>query len=164
MKQFIVLLLAAASFAILAPTSASAQASDDASHDVSIIVQEINAIEVGGNVDIVLDAAAPGEAPTPKTAASTYAMTTNSSAARKITAVLSAEYAGNIQLSVELDAPSTGQSVGQQVLNASEAKDLVTDIAPTSETDLGITYTAEASATDAPGTYTQTVTYTILAQ
>jgi len=50
------------------------------------------------------------------------------------------------------------------VLNASDAKDLVTDIAPTSETDLGITYTAEASATDAPGTYTQTVTYTILAQ
>jgi hypothetical protein len=144
--------------------AAGAQSTDDASQDVSITVQEINAIAVDGNLEIVLDATLPGEAPTPKTATSAYALTTNSPSARKVTAILDANYDGSIQLAAELVAPSTGQSAGQKTLDGSQAQDLVTDIAPTSEKDLSITYTASASATDAPGTYTQTVTYTILAQ
>jgi hypothetical protein len=143
---------------------AHAQSSDQASHDVSITVQEINAISVSGNVEIVLDAAQPGEAPTPKTATSSYALTTNSTQNRKITGVLSSSYDGNIQLAANLTAPQTGQSTGKTTLESGTAKDLVTDIAPTSEKNLNITYTASASASDAPGTYTQTVTYTVTAQ
>ena len=163
MKRFTTLLFAAL-FTFTFAQSTLAQSSDDASHDVSITVQEINAIEVGGNLEIVLDAVQPGEAPTPKTASSTYALTTNSTQARKITAILDGGYDGDIQLAAELAAPSTGQSTGKKTLQEGEAQDLVTDIAPTSEKNLSITYTASASASDAPGTYTQTVTYTILAQ
>jgi hypothetical protein len=163
MKRFIPFLFAAL-FILPVAQVVQAQSTDDASHDVSITVQEINAIEVGGNLEIVLDAVQPGEAPTPKTASSTYALTTNSTSARKVTAILDGSYDGNIQLAAELVAPSTGQSTGQKTLQEGEAQDLVTDIAPTSEKNLSITYTASASASDAPGTYTQTVTYTILAQ
>jgi hypothetical protein len=163
MKRLLTVAFAALLTLSLVP-SAQAQSTDDASHDVSITVQEINAIEVGGNLEIVLDAVQPGEAPTPKTASSTYALTTNSTNARKITAALDGSYDGNIELAAELAAPSTGQSAGKKTLKQGQSEDLVTGIAPTSEKNLSITYTASASATDAPGTYTQTVTYTILAE
>jgi len=162
MKRLTLCLFALWSFAAL--STATAQVSDDASQDVTITVQEVNAISVGGAVNIVLDAASPGQAPDPKTASSTYAFTTNSPTERKITGVLDAAFGGSIQLQAELAAPSTGQSAGQKRLSSSQPQDLVTNINPAAESGLGITYTASAGATDAPGDYTQTVTYTILAQ
>ena len=138
----------------------AAQTSDDASHEVTIDIEEMNAITVGSDVTITLDAVTAGQAPTPKSAESTYRLTTNSTDARKVTAAISGFDQEGITLKAELTAPGAGQSAGQKTLT-DEPVNLVNDISQTAGTG-SITYTAEATAQSDPGSYSQTVTYTVM--
>lgn len=143
--------------------SVSAQGTDSDTHEVTVQVQEVNAITVGGDVELVVSETSAGQVPSRATTNSSFGITTNSMDARKITAALSGAYPDGVTLSAELTAPSTGTSAGVRGLSTN-AVDLVTSIGPTAESNLGITYEAAATTQADPGTYTQTITYTILAQ
>jgi hypothetical protein len=158
-------LLFATLFALGSLQVAAAQGgpvADDANHTVTIDLAEMNAISVGGDVEIVLDAVTAGRDPTPQTAESGYRLTTNSTEARKVTASISGFEQDGITLKVELTSPGTGETAGQKTLT-SEAKDLVNNIEQVAGSG-NITYTASATAQADPGTYDQTVTYTVTAQ
>lgn len=157
----IALLAVGLSAGLCAP--AAAQGTNSDTHEVTVRVQEVNAIAVSSDVELVVNETSAGQAPSRTMTNSSFALTTNSLAARKITGALSGAYPDGITLSAELAAPSTGSSVGTHNLSTN-AVDLVTSIGPTAESNLNIAYEAAVTAQADPGTYTQTITYTILAQ
>ena len=135
---------------------------DDASHTVTIDLAEMNAISVGGDVEIVLDAVTAGQDPTPQTAESGYRLTTNSTQARKVTASIDGFEEDGITLAAELSTPGSGASAGEKVLSSSPVN-LITEIEQVAGSG-DITYRASATAQADPGSYEQTVTYTVTAQ
>jgi hypothetical protein len=152
----------AALFALGSLHTAAAQSSDEASHTVTIDVQEMNAITVGGDVSITLDAVTAGQAPDPKTVESSYDLTTNSPDARKVTASIEGFDEDGITLEAELTTPGSGASAGWKVLSSSPV-DLITEVEQVAGSGT-ITYRASATPQADPGSYDQTVTYTVTAQ
>ena len=142
--------------------SAASVTAQTATQDVTVVIEEINEISVSGDVTLTIAAAVAGQAPTAVTnAASTYSVTTNNTG-KKVTGVLDLAYAAGITVSVALAPPTGGSSTGTTVLSTSAA-DLVTGVASVSETALGITYTAAATAAAAINGVgeTRTVTFTV---
>lgn len=151
------------SLALLLAIAPLATAQTTATQDVTVTVQEINALSVSAaTVALTINAATAGSNPTPVTSsATTYAITTNA-AAKKITGQLSGNFASGITLKVQMAAP-TGASTSQQTLSTT-ASNLVTGIARIAASALTITYTAEATAAavpNAPTGETKTVTFTV---
>jgi hypothetical protein len=157
-RRFILMTLLLGGFA----GSAWAQ---NATQDVTVVVQEINAISVSGNVTLTISGATAGSSPTDATnAASSYSLTTNGTS-KKITAALDEAYASGITLKVALTAPTaSGSSAGEKTLGTS-AVDVVTAVSNVAEGGLQISYTASATPGAAPnaggGGETKTVTYTV---
>jgi hypothetical protein len=138
----------------------NAQAADTATQDVDITVQAVNEITVGSTVTLNINTATAGGNPT-GTAASTYAITTNSATSKKITAQLVSALAAGLTLSTSLQAPSTGTSAGATSLSTTAA-DVVTSIEAVAESGLTINYSATATVAVEPNTYAADVTYTIV--
>ncbi len=146
------------------PTAMAASASD--THDVTIQIQEIVAMEVtGGNVTLIISAVSdPGALPDAVTDNSTALDWTSnvSSGTRSITAALDSAYSAGIVLKITLSAPAgtNGSTAGQITLGTS-AQNVFTGI--TNENCVNATLTYEASLTQmvAPASETRTVTYTL---
>jgi hypothetical protein len=150
----------AAAIAALLATSRLASAADTATQDVDITVQTVNEISVGSTVTLTVNSATAGGNPT-GTASSTYSITTNSAASKKITAQLAGALTSGLSLSANLQAPSTGVSAGAVTLSTT-ASDAVTSIEAVAATGLTIGYSATATVAVAPNTYAADVTYTIV--
>lgn len=144
--------------------ASSAGAASSATQDVDITVQSVNEISVGGTVTLTINSATAGQNPT-GTASSTYAITTNSATSKKITAQLAAPLGTGLTLSVLLQAPSGATSSGSLAtpvaLSSSAASDVVTSIEAVAASGLTIDYSATATVSVAPNTYSADVTYTI---
>lgn len=132
-------------------------------HDVTVSVQEINAISVSGNVVLNIAGATAGSSPNPDTdAASTYNVTVNA-ANRKLTGALDVVFSSGISLDLLLAAP-LGGTAAVRTLDAT-TQDLVTGFGNVAETGLAISYTASATTLAAPNGAgeTRTVTLTLTA-
>jgi len=149
---------AAVAAAMLA--SGAALAASSATQDVDITVQNVNEISVGTAVTLTINTAVAGGNPG-GTATSSYSITTNSATSKKITAQLGGALAAGLTLSVNLQAPSTGNSSGVTALSTS-ASDVVTSIEAVAASALSISYAATATVAVAPNTYSADVTYTIV--
>ena len=160
-KKTVVFAVATALGAALGGT---AWATSSATQDVDITVQSVNEISVGGTVTLTISSATAGQIPSGSTS-STYAITTNSTTSKKITAQLVSPLATGLTLSVFLQAPSTGSSSGSPgapiALSDTSANNVVTSIEAVVASGLTITYTATATEVVAPNTYSADVTYTI---
>ncbi len=146
---------------------ASAQSDN---HVVSVEIQAINEIAIAGDVSLTISAATAGSAPTPATAGTTYAITTNDSGGTtRITASTSVAPAslgdgpGNdLALSVSAAAPTGGTSSGSVTLGT-VAQNVVTAMAAVSESEVALSYTLTATAATGQLASTDiTVTYTII--
>lgn len=149
-----------AGVAAVAATVGGARAADTATQDIDITVQAVNEITVGATVTLNINSATAGGQPS-GTASSTYSITTNSATSKKITAQLSTALTSGLTLSANLQAPSTGTSVGATPLTTTPA-DVVTSIEAVAATGLTIGYSATATVSVAPNTYSADVTYTIV--
>ena len=145
--------------AVLLPGGA-ALAADNATQDVDITVQAVNEISVGAAVTLTINSATAGSNPS-GAATSSWNITTNSTASKKVTAQLTATLASGLSLSVNLQAPTTGTSAGLTALTTS-ASDVVTSIEAVAASGLTINYAAAATVAVAPNTYSADVTYTIV--
>lgn len=132
-----------------------------ANHDVTIVVPEFNLISVSGSITMTLSAPAnAGDAPGDAVNSSgSFAVTTNATTAKKITAALGGAYASGISLSANLTG--LGTSAGAVTLTTT-AQDVVTALSNVAGSG-GITYTASATSAASPngGGESQTVTYTL---
>ena len=131
-----------------------------ASHSVVVEVKEIHCIAVtGGDVCLVIQAAAAGQAPAPVTDTSTaLSYTINSNAAQKITAQLDRAYPDGVQLQVAVSDP---HATGKQTLGT-VAVDVVTNLSKVANPTAALAYTATAQAGAGELNETRTVTYTIV--
>ena len=124
LASLVLSILAAAAVipAVAAPTPVTS-----ASHSVVVEVKEIHSIAIrGGNVSLVITAAAAGEAPAPVTDTSTaLSYTINSNAPKKITAQLDRAYPDGVQLQVSVSDP---HATGTQKLGTT-AVDVMTSTA-----------------------------------
>jgi len=138
-----------------------AHAANEATQSVSFEVQAINEISVSGNPEILtISAATPGSDPTPATDSSTtYAITTNGTG-KVITARIDAAMPTGLTLTVNLEAPSVGDSADDVTLSTTAAS-VVTGIGPVAESSLTITYTLSATAEAEVGSGSRTVTFTL---
>lgn len=162
MKYVRPLIAAAAIATMLLPSTVAAQ-SNQASHTVSVTVQAINVLAVGGNVSLTIDSATPGSEPDFDEGSSTYALTTNSAAAMKITAATDVAMPTGLTLSATMASPASGSSAGSVDLTNS-AQDMVSGITQVTGANLSISYRATATV-DAEVTSTDfTVTYTLTAE
>ena len=137
-----------------------AHAADSATQDVDITVAAVNEISVGSTVTLTINNATAGGNPT-GAASSTYSITTNSPASKKITAQLASALTSGLSLSVNLTAPSTGTSAGLTALTTAPI-DVVTSVEAVAASGLAINYSATATVAVAPNTYPADVTYTIV--
>jgi hypothetical protein len=149
-----------AGVAAVVATVGGVHAADTATQDIDITVQAVNEITVGTTVTLNINSATAGGAPS-GTASSTYSITTNSATSKKITAQLSAALTSGLTLSANLQAPSTGTSTGDTPLSTTPS-DVVTSIEAVAATGLTIGYSATATVSVAPNTYSADVTYTIV--
>ncbi len=115
---------------------------------------------MGAAVTLNVNSATAGVSPT-GLASSTYSITTNSATSKKITAQLTSALTAGLSLSANLQAPSTGTSAGAVVLSTTPS-DAVTSIEAVAATGLTISYSATATVSVAPNTYSAEVTYTIV--
>ena len=153
-----------AGFALLGSSSA-AQATDGASHSVTINAQPSVAISVGPDVDILLSGN-PG-ANLRGQGASTYSITSNLPD-NKISAIISdpaGDYPGGVRLSVRLVRPAAGGNPrGWRRLRAGAggSRDLVVGIPAVQENGLLVRYRARAPGSTPP-TYSEAreITFTI---
>jgi hypothetical protein len=145
---------------LLASLGGAAHAADTATQEVDITVQAVNEISLGTTVALTVNSAAAGVNPT-GIASSTYSITTNSTASKKITAQLAAAPTAGLALSVNLQAPSTGTSTGATLLGVAPT-DVVHSIEAVAATGLTISYSATATVAVAPTSYSADVTYTIV--
>ena len=146
--------------ALFASAGGPVMAADSATQDVDITVQAVNEISVGTAVALTINSATAGVNPS-GIASSTYSITTNSTASKKITAQLAGALTSGLTLSVNLQAPSTGTSAGVTPLSTSPA-DVVSSIESVAATGLTISYAATATVAVAPNSYSADVTYTIV--
>lgn len=99
---------------------------------------------------------------------SLYAVSSNNTISKKISAILNAAPPAGITLTAELAAYSTGTSAGPILLNETTSADLVTGL-PSGSSGYGaaadgwidMNYTATVAESVAPGDYTITVVYTL---
>ncbi|HEY6125054.1 MAG TPA: hypothetical protein VIV63_10390 [Steroidobacteraceae bacterium] len=145
---------------LLASPGGAVHASDTAAQTVDITVQAVNEIALGTAVTLNVNSAAAGINPT-GLASSTYSITTNSTASKKITAQLLAAPTSGLTLSVNLQAPSTGVSAGSVPLGVAPV-DAVNSIEAVTASGLTISYAAAATVAVAPTSYSAEVTYTIV--
>jgi len=146
--------------ALFASAGGAVHAADSATQDVDITVQSVNEISVGTAVTLNVNSATAGVNPT-GLVGSTYSITTNSTASKKITAQLAGALSGGLALSVNLQAPSTGTSAGTTLLSTSPV-DVVNSIEAVTASGLTISYSATATVAVAPNSYVAEVTYTIV--
>lgn len=141
--------------------SLQAQVSSSATQTVSFEVKAINQIAfAAATPSLVIDTATAGSNPTPATAASTWAVTTNQTA--KIAAsITSGAIPAGLTLKVDLSPPTGASGAGPQTLSAT-AVDLVTNIVKRAQSGITVTYSLDATlaAGVVPSTLV-TVTYTI---
>lgn len=97
-----------------------AQAANTANQTVTISIDSINELATSGSPTLVIDSAAPGQAPNPVTdSSSNYLFSTNISN-RKLTAQLSAAMPVGTNLEVQLTTPGgTWSSSGKKTLSTS---------------------------------------------
>jgi hypothetical protein len=145
----------------LVVAAGAVHADNEATQDISIAVSSVNEIEVGiGSVAINVSTATAGSTPS-GTGSSTYAITTNATASKKITAALVSALASGLTLSTNLQAPSTGSSAGVTGLSTTAA-DVVTSIEAVAQSGLTIDYAATATIAVASGSYDADVIYTLV--
>ena len=144
---------------LAAAASASAQT---ATQDLTINIQAINKIAVtGGAQTLTINAATAGNAPDDATASASWAVTTNQSGA-KITASIGTAMPANVDLMVELAAPTAGgTSKGQKSIAAGSAVDVVTGLSNLNESGMTLTYTVRATSAASVQSISKTVTYTV---
>ncbi len=165
MRKVMFLLLAAGLVLVTGRSSVMAASASD-THDVTIQIQEIVALEVtGGNVSLTISAVSdPGALPDAVTDNSTALDWTSnvSSGTRSITAALDSAYSAGIVLKVALSAPAgtNGSSAGQITLGTG-AQNVFTGITNENCVDATLTYEASLTQMVAPTSETRTVTYTL---
>jgi hypothetical protein len=142
--------------------SGAVSAGASASQRVTYEVKAIDQIALtGAPPALTIDTATAGAAPAAVTAdGGSYAITTNGSD-RKITAALATAMPPGVTLSMVMDAPATGTSVGWQALGPTPTE-MVTGIARVAETGLAVRYRLTATV-DAGilSARTETVTVTL---
>lgn len=156
--------LSVAALVLGAAGAASAQ-STTATQTVTISVTDLSTITVSAD-PAPLSAAAGGTDATDAT--TTYAVTTNSTTAKKITGYISSAMPTGTTLSVNLadpDGAGSAASAGAVVLSATTsgtAQDLVTGITQLSTTGKQVSYVLHAGVTAAAASnLSRTVTFTI---
>ena len=154
LKSLITLLV----FSFIVASSAFAQ-SNYASQQVTVNVQEINAISVGGSVSLSINTTTAGENPDPIESTSSYNISSNGTD-KKITAQLDEDMPEGLTLQSNMSAPRGAQSTGYQTLS-SNAVDLCSGVTKVMGSGLQILHKATATLVVAPQTYSRTVTYTI---
>lgn len=138
MKTVRIVLPAVALLSLAGAGSAAAQ-----NQTVGYQVQAVSEIEFTGSPSLVINSATAGSGLTSATAGASYAVTTNQSG-MKITAQLGSALPAHVTLSVNLEAPTGGQSAGTVALSDVTAKDVVTGVATVNESGLDVTYTLAA--------------------
>jgi len=133
------------------------------SQSITVSVQQINELSISGDVNLVVTTSTPGSGLLPAVdgASATYSLTTNDQG-KKIVGSLDASFSPGISLFLLLEGP-LGSTSSQQLLSASPI-DLVTAIGYSAESDLTLTYTANATVDAAPngaGEF-RTVTLTLM--
>ena len=158
--------LLVAGWMTLAFAGIAGAASDTATHDVTVTLNEIVELEVtGGSITLTFSAPAdPGDLPAAVTDATCALDWTSSvsSGSRAITAALSTVYTTGIVLKVTVTAPAgTNGSAAPQVTLSAVAQNVFTGV--TSENCSGATLTYEASLTQMVDvtSETKTITYTL---
>jgi len=148
------------------PWSAMA-ASDTGTHDVTVTVAEIVAVEVvGGNITLTINTVAdPGQLPSAVTDATTsldWTANVAGGTTRSITAALDSSYSAGIALKVTVTDPAgtNGTNSGQVTLT-NVAQDVYSGITNENCTGATLTYDASLTAMVAPVSETKTVTYTL---
>ena len=146
--------------ALLAIASPSARA-QSTTQTVSFAVKAVNVISFTGSPSLTIVTAVAGSNPTTITnATARWNVTTNQTGA-KITASIPSNTPAGVTLSVRLQAPTGGASLGFKTLNTVSV-DLVTGVTKRNQTNRTVTY--RLAATPAAGVIpstTRVVTYTI---
>lgn len=137
-----------------------AQSPAEASHTVTVQVEEVRQVEVGEGPTLTIDQGGSGRS------SSTYSVHANQTGPQSITATVDVESPPpGLTLSAELQAPEgTGRSTGEKTLledGDGQVHSLVKGVKGVSQSALDITYEATTTAEVEPGTYGVTVTYTI---
>jgi cytoskeletal protein RodZ len=165
MKMFKSLVLAF----VLFMGMASVATAQSANHTVNVAISAINDISIAGDVTLSITTATAGSDPAPVSQGTTYAVTTNDAGGTtKISASTSVapnslgDGPGNdLDLSVTASAPTGGTSAGAKSLGTT-AVDVVTAMAPVSESGVALSYTLTATAeTGQLSSAAIVVTYTI---
>jgi len=157
------LLLTALALTVGAAATASAQATASTTQTVTFTVTEVNTISVSGN-PAGMTVGAGGPSNTATNSATTYAVSSNADALtpKKITAQLDSDMPTGVTLQVNLAAPGTATSGGNQTLVSTIARDVVTGISHVDSPANTITYTLTATAAASTAAAdTRVVTYTI---
>jgi len=128
---------------------------------VTFQVDPVNQIAMSGTPSLLINMAAPGNAPTSVQATGTqWAVTTNQSGA-KITASIPSAMPTGITLSAQLTAPTGATSTGLKALGTTSV-DLVSGLTKLNAASLGLTYQLDATAAaGVTASSTRVVTYTI---
>jgi len=158
MKKLIVGLLAIVLVFSLVGTAMAASSY----HSVAVKVEPINEITVNGILMLTINST--GEVTDDTTCTLDWSTNATAQKGAKISAQLDSDYTTGLTLKAAV-APGTnsnGTSAGTQTLSTTSV-DLVTGLTHESVTGSVITYTATATMAVAPATYTQSVTYTIVA-
>ncbi|MCH9611338.1 MAG: hypothetical protein S4CHLAM81_15390 [Chlamydiales bacterium] len=136
-------------------------AANKATANVKYTVGTIDEISVSGDPKtLAIASSKPGQAPDPVSDSSTtYAVTTNGKN-RKITGSIDKKLPTGLTLSLELVAPTGGQSTGSIAMSTKD-QNLVTGVSGVSESGMKITYTLAATLAAQPGSGTSVVTYTV---
>ena len=126
---------------------AGISAAQSSNQSVTINVNEVNALSTSGAVILTITSATAGDDLDDATDASTTYSITSNGVNKKITGALNTEYTDGIELFVDLDAPATATSAGEQTLKGSvgNAVDLVTGVSHLKGSTLTINYRASAT-------------------
>jgi hypothetical protein len=145
----------------LALVSVASTASAQVTQNVTIAVNAISQIAVtGGAQTLTISTATAGNQPTPATASTFWAVTTNQ-LNQKVTASLDSDFPLGVTVTVNLEAPSVGTSAGARTLTSTPV-DVVTGVAGVAESALDLIYTLSATVNaGVVASTTRTVTYTI---
>ncbi len=138
----------------------SAFAADQASHQVTVIVEAINELAIsGGDIVLTIASAVQGQDPDPVSNSDASLNWTTNESDKKI--VVETDLAAPLfDLSVEASNISGGTAAGSVAISTT-AQDFVTGISLTSG-DCSLLYTAEAEAADGTGTDVHNITYTLI--
>jgi hypothetical protein len=139
---------------------ATSVASAQVNQTVTFQVNAVNQIAFSGSPSLLINSATAGSDPTSATAAASWAVTTNQTAA-KVTASINSAMPAGLTLKVDLTAPTGGSSAGATTLGTT-AVDVITGITKLAEGSLGVSYSLDATAAaGVQSSTTRTVTYTI---